>query len=76
MQVVMRTLVIFEGDESGELNERIREVVPQRVHTYQEMTLLAAMSGFNIHAAYGDMRLDVPLKDEDASRMLLVLKRQ
>ena len=39
------------------------------------MNLLATMSGFKVHSAYGDMLLNTSVHDEDAARMVLVLER-
>lgn len=71
----MRSVQIYEGDDSSNMQHRLSEVVPQRIHTYQEMNLLATMSGFKVHSAYGDMLLNTSIRDEDAARMVLVLER-
>lgn len=71
----MRTVQIYEGNKQEQMQKRIVEVVPQRIYTYQEMNLLASISGFKLDAAYGDMRMDMSICSEDAERMLLVLER-
>ena len=71
----MRTVQIYEGDKEEQMQKKLVEVVPQRIYTYQEMLLLAGMSGFKLSAAYGDMQMDTSIRNEDAERMLLVLER-
>ena len=56
------------------MQEVIKDTVPQRIVTYQEMGMLALSTGFVLHAAYGDMQIDIPIGDEDATRMVVVLK--
>lgn len=75
MQVIRRTVQIYEGDNKNCMQKKLTEVVPQRIYTYQEMNLLATMSGFKVAAAYGDMHMEMSIRDEDAERMLLVLER-
>ncbi len=74
MQVLQRTLTVYQADSQGAMQQVIMETISQRIFTYQEMKLLAAASGFSLHAAYGDMQFDVPVSDVDAARMVLVLK--
>lgn len=71
----MRTVQIYEGNKQEEMQKKIVEVVPQRIYTYQEMNLLASITGFRLDAAFGDMRIDMSIHSEDAERMLLVLER-
>lgn len=71
----MRTVQIYEADNQKCMQRKLREVVPQRIYTYQEMNLLASMSGFKLAAAYGDMQIDLSIRAEDAARMVLVLER-
>lgn len=75
MQVLQRTVTIYQADSKGKMQKVLSETVPQRVYTYQEMKLLAALSAFDLHAAYGDMQKDVAFCDPDAPRMVLVLRR-
>ena len=72
----MRTVQFYEGNAQGEMKQRLREVVPQRIYTYQEMSLLARASGFDLQAAYGELHLTTSIRDEDAPRMVLVLERR
>ncbi|KAL3149321.1 hypothetical protein ABBQ32_002129 [Trebouxia sp. C0010 RCD-2024] len=74
-QVIMRTVQIYEADNQRCMQRKLREVVPQRIYTYQEMDLLASMGGFKLAAAYGDMQIDLSIRAEDAARMVLVLER-
>ncbi len=75
MQVLQRTVTIYQADSKGKMQKLLSETVPQRIYTYQEMKLLAALSAFDLHTAYGDMQMDVSFCDPDAPRMVLVLKR-
>lgn len=74
-QVLQRTVTIYQADSRGKMQKVLSETVPQRVYTYQELKLLAALNAFDLHAAYGDMQMDVSFCDPDAPRMVLVLKR-
>lgn len=75
LQVLQRTVTILEGDKAGKLHQIVSEVFPQRIFTFQELSLLAMMSNFTIVNTYGDMSIDSPLASEDAVRMVAVLKR-
>lgn len=74
-QVIMRTVQIYEVDNQSCMQKKLKEVVPQRIYTFQEMDLLASMSGFKLATAYGDMQIDVSINSEDAARMVLVMER-
>lgn len=71
----MRTVQIYEVDNQSCMQKKLKEVVPQRIYTFQEMDLLASMSGFKLATAYGDMQIDVSINSEDAARMVLVMER-
>lgn len=71
----MRTVQIYEVDNQSCMQKKLKEVVPQRIYTFQEMNLLASMSGFKLATAYGDMQIDVSINSEDAARMVLVMER-
>lgn len=75
MQVLQRTVTVLQADSKGQMQQAVIETVPQRVFTYQEMKLLAALCNFSLHAAHGDMHADILVTDSDAPRMVLVLKR-
>lgn len=75
MQVLQRTVTVLEGDQSGKLQQIISEVVPQRLFTFQELTLLAMLSNFSIVKMYGDLDVNSTLNNEEAVRMVVVLKR-
>lgn len=74
VQVLQRTVTVYRADSTGTMQEVIKDTVPQRIVTYQEMGMLALSNGFALHAAYGDMQIDIPIDDEDATRMVVVLK--
>jgi SAM-dependent methyltransferase len=59
----------------GKVVRRLSEVVPNRVHTYQEVKLLAAAAGFSVEGVFGDFNRDFTLRHEDSYRMICVLKR-
>jgi len=74
VQVLQRTVTIYQADSKGKMAKVLSETVPQRIYTYQEMILLAELCAFELHAAYGDMQKDVSFSDPDAPRMVLVFK--
>lgn len=74
--MLQRTVTVLQADSKGQMQQAVVETVPQRVFTYQEMKLLAALCNFSLHAAHGDMHADTPVTDSDAPRMVLVLKRR
>lgn len=47
----------------------------QRVWTYQEVCLLADLTGFDLVATYGDLHLDVQADSQDAKRLVVCLQR-
>ncbi|KAL7541460.1 hypothetical protein ACHAXR_010938 [Thalassiosira sp. AJA248-18] len=54
----------------------VREVVPMRLFTLQEIDALARCAGFEMVAKYGALAEDVSIEDEDeAFRMVCVLRR-
>lgn len=55
---------------------RVREVVPMRLFTLQEVDALARCAGFEVAATYGALDEDVSMDDEDeAFRMVCVLRK-
>ena len=75
VKVLGRTVTVYQADSKGAMQQVIKETVPQRIFTYQELKLLASASGYDLYAAYGDMLMDAPISDSDAVRMVLVLRR-
>ena len=74
-QVLRRTVTVYEGDKAGKLQQVVSEEVPQRVFTFQELKLLAMLSNFSITRTFGEMDVESSLSDEEAARMVIVLKR-
>jgi len=59
---------------SEEGKTSVREVVPMRLFTLQEIDALARCAGFQLVAKYGALA-DVAIEDEEAFRMVCVLKK-
>jgi len=74
-QVLRRTVTVYEGDKAGKLQQVVSGEVPQRVFTFQELKLLAMLSNFSIMRTFGEMDVESSLSDEEAARMVIVLKR-
>ena len=56
--------------------QSVREIVPMRKFTAQEINLLAASSGFEVAAMYGALDEEVSIDDEDgAFRLVCVLRK-
>lgn len=73
-QILYRTVGLSLFDSEGELVSSHVSVVPQRQFTLQEIDLLARATGFEVVATYGDLDESVPLDDEEAQRMVVVLR--
>ena len=62
---------------SKEGKTSVKEIVPMRLYTLQEIDALARCAGFELVAKYGALAEDVSIEDEDeAFRMVCVLRRQ
>jgi len=68
------------GVEASELSEgvqNVREVVPMRLFTAQEIDALAGCAGFKVTEMYGALEEGVNINDEDAAfRLVCVLCKQ
>lgn len=61
---------------SEEGKTKVREIVPMRLFTLQEIDLLARCAGFEMVAKYGALVEDVSIEDEEeAFRMVCVLRK-
>jgi hypothetical protein len=74
-----------DGDETSVLFSQmkangktsVREIVPLRLYTMQEIDALARVAGFDLVARYGALEGDVSIDDEDeAFRMVCVLRKK
>ena len=62
---------------SKEGKTSVKEIVPMRLYTLQEIDALARCAGFELVAKYGALAEDVSIEDEDeAFRMVCVLRKQ
>lgn len=68
------TLDVLGPEKGSTPLQRVREVVPMRQHTYQEVEMLSKAAGFEVAATYGAMDRDVPIDDDEAFRMVCVLR--
>lgn len=69
---------VTEQPRSGDKKlQSVKEVVPMRHFTAQEIDMLARHSGFHVTSMYGALAEDVDLRDEDeAFRLVCVLQKQ
>lgn len=73
-QILHRTvgLSVYQGDD---LKSSEVDLVAQRLYTLGEIELLAQQTGFAVCKVYGDMDANVSLMDEEAHRMVVILKK-
>lgn len=53
----------------------LKEIVPMRIYTLQEIDALARCTGFDLEATYGALA-EVCIEDEEAFRMVCVLRKE
>ena len=64
-------------DKSKAPVQSVREVVPMRHFTSQEIDLLARLSGFEVMSLHGALQFDVDVNDDDqAFRLVCVLQKK
>jgi hypothetical protein len=69
------SLLFSQMKADGKTN--VKEVVPLRLFTLQEIDALARVAGFELVAKYGALAEDVSIDDEDeAFRMVCVLGKK
>ena len=75
-QIRQNTVVLeLKGVENAE-SQNVRDIVPLRLFTAQEMELLAQCGGFEVAALYGALSDEVDVTDEDiAYRLVCVLRK-
>jgi len=73
-QVLQRTVCFTVLDARGEMVQSKETVLLQRLFTATEFDALARASGLEIVQVYGALDRCVPLNDEEAFRMVVVLK--
>jgi SAM-dependent methyltransferase len=56
--------------------QSVREVVPMRHFTSQEIDLLARLSGFEVMSMHGALQFDVDVNDDEAFRLVCVLQKK
>jgi len=68
----------LNGEDSSKAPlQSVREVVPMRHFTSQEIDLLARLSGFEVMALHGALQFDVDVTDDDqAFRLVCVLQKK
>ena len=63
-----------EGDTEEE-PELLTDTVPQRLYTYQEVDLLARLTGFEVAAVHGGLDMDVPADSDDSYALVICLRK-
>ena len=68
----------LNGDDKSKVPlQSVREVVPMRHFTSQEIDLLARLSGFEVMSLHGALQFDVDVNDDDqAFRLVCVLQKK
>jgi SAM-dependent methyltransferase len=75
MDLVAPQVLNEDGDKNEQL-QSVREVVPMRLFTAQEMDALGRCGGFELAAMYGALSQDVNVNDGDeAFRLVCVLRK-
>ena len=77
-QVVDRSVKISTAPAEGDTEEGtelLADTVPQRLYTFQEIDLLARLTGFEIAAVHGGLDMDVPADSEDSYALVVCLRK-
>jgi len=78
IQVVERSVKISTAPAEGaseDGTELLADTVPQRLYTYQEIDLLARLTGFEIAAVHGGLDMDVPPDSDDSYALVICLRK-
>ena len=71
------SMELIDEDSSREPLQSVKEVVPMRHYTSQEIDLLARLSGFEIMSMHGALQHDVDVNDDNqAFRLVCVLQKK
>lgn len=75
-QVVQRTVKMHTVRADGENDELILEdMVAQRLYTYQEVDLLARLTGFTVVGVHGALDMQVGVDSDDSYALVVCLKK-
>ena len=81
-QVVERSVKISTapvgGDTGGDAEEGtelLADTVPQRLYTFQEIDLLARLTGFEVAAVHGGLDMSVPVDSDDSYALVVCLRK-
>ena len=61
--------------ESRDGHDLLVDTVPQRLYTYQEIELLARLTGFEVAAVHGGLDMDVNVDSDDSYALVVCLRR-
>eukprot|EP00557_Chaetoceros_sp_GSL56_P012411 CAMPEP_0176481006 /NCGR_PEP_ID=MMETSP0200_2-20121128/2582_1 /TAXON_ID=947934 /ORGANISM="Chaetoceros sp., Strain GSL56" /LENGTH=458 /DNA_ID=CAMNT_0017877167 /DNA_START=25 /DNA_END=1401 /DNA_ORIENTATION=- len=76
MELTVKEDAKNDDDESFDDLESIKEIVPMRLFTFQEIDAMARIGGFHVEGLYGALSDDVDVHDEDgAFRLVCVLRK-
>ena len=75
-QVVQRTVKISTVQDDGGYSLLLEDSVAQRLYTYQEIDLLARITGFEVVGLHGALDLQVGLDSEDSYALVICLKKK
>ena len=80
LQVVERSVRIStaaaaDSPGSEAEDDLLVDTVPQRLYTYQEVELLARLTGFEVAAVHGGLDMDVSVESDDSYALVVCLRR-
>jgi hypothetical protein len=61
--------------DSEDETDLLVDTVPQRLYTYQEIELLARLTGFEVAAVHGGLDIDVSVDSDDSYALVVCLRR-
>jgi hypothetical protein len=71
------TVSVDMKDQADEADmQSVKEVVPMRLFTFQEIEVMARIAGFDVETAYGALSDEVDINSEDeAFRLVCILRK-
>jgi hypothetical protein len=76
MELSVKDNAKSDDDDSSDLEENVKEIVPMRLYTYQEIDVMARICGFEVAGLYGALSDEVDVHSEDeAFRLVCVLRK-
>ena len=73
--VRISTAAAADRPDSEDDTDLLIDTVPQRLYTYQEIELLARLTGFEVAAVHGGLDMDVNVERDDSYALVVCLRR-